>query len=227
MVTDEFNVAVRSIYDTSINSNMKTYSGNTKHVSIQNNKNKQRGKDRKEKNWRSVAWWRKKCSFHLSPSVYESKKSTAQQRCPHTRKFHTSVHLKAGGLEQRKWNQGKSGGAACNPVLPGNPAAAVMRCTWLWPLGCSGSSDGSHGGPMTGSFTFTLTGSSWLKEAIPEISEAVVRQPGFLFPFLLRWSLWFRRFQMHGSSYHPGAPGGDASDSSSSKAPTALEAQLW
>jgi len=42
---------------------------------------------------------------------------------------------------------------------------------------------------MTGSFTFTLTGSSWLKEAIPEISEAVVRQPGFLFPFLLRWSL--------------------------------------
>lgn len=55
MVTEEFNVAVRSIHDRSINSNMKTYSGNTKHVSIQNNKNKQRGKDRKEKNWRSVA----------------------------------------------------------------------------------------------------------------------------------------------------------------------------
>lgn len=124
MVTEEFNIAVRSIYDRSINSNMKTYSGNTKHVSIQNNKNKQRGKDRKEKKWRSAAWWRKKCSLHLSPSVYESKKSTAQQRCPCTRKFHTSVHLKVGGREQRKWDQGRSGGAACNPVRAGNPVAA-------------------------------------------------------------------------------------------------------
>ena len=55
MVTEEFNIAVRSIYDRSINSNMKTYSGNTKHASIQNNKNKQRVKDRKEKKWRSAA----------------------------------------------------------------------------------------------------------------------------------------------------------------------------
>ena len=79
---------------------------------------------------------------------------------------------------------------------------------------------------MTGSFTFPLPGSSWRKAAIPEIPEALARQPGFSLPFLLRWSLGLRRFQMHGSSYHPGAPGGDASDSSSSQAPTALEAQL-
>ena len=135
MVTEEFNVAVRSIYDTSINSNMKTYSGNTKHVSIQNNKNKQRGKDRKEKNWRSVAWWRKKCSFHLSPSVYESKKSTAQQRCPHTRKFHTSVHLKAGGLEQKvepgeEWRRCLQSRPAREPGSSGD-AVHVTLASWL------------------------------------------------------------------------------------------------
>ena len=118
-----------------------------------------------------------------NPKLSKGAHTPGCQKIPHI------CTSKVGGLEQRTWNQGRGGGAAHNPVLPENPAAegAAMQVTlasWL-----QGQHDGSHGGPMTGSCTFTLTGSSWLKATIPEISEALVRRPGFLLPFLLRWSL--------------------------------------
>ena len=62
-----------------------------------------------------------RCSFNLPPLIYNSKTSLTQQMflCPTHRdagEFHTSVHLKVGGLEHiEETEPGKSRGGACDP----------------------------------------------------------------------------------------------------------------
>lgn len=174
-----------------------------------------------------------------------SKRSTTQQRCLCTPQWtpENSTHLYIWRWldwnTQRRWSLGNSGGGGCNrgssamaddPMASQNPVAAgeVVHSNLVsW---CTGA--GGHrqlGSSDRGAYDSVLAVEGpwlWLLHFCPQWQlpakcNNTIHQKGtgnqLLTPFSLRWNLWLRRFQMHRSSCHPGAPGGDASDVASTK----------
>lgn len=92
-LTEEFYIAVRRIYDRSINSNMKTYSGNTKHEQYLSKTTKISKEEKIEKKKTGGQWHdgKIKCSLHLSlqsmkvknPKLSKGAHTAGCQKIPH------------------------------------------------------------------------------------------------------------------------------------------------